>query len=130
MLSMGYLMASIIIKNNHLVLHNINKLITFLLHALPSIHLHLLRHLHVLKDNKYMMHFCRWNMIKIENLDNKSEFDSINQPYIFPLPVFLIFVWQAVLLCVTEILERNDKELVKHMRLVLIIMARNTPHIF
>jgi len=112
-LCMGCLMAAIIMWNNSLVFHSLDKLTSFCLHAFPCLNIHL----------------HRWGLITCQAI--KLD-DSLSLKDIFILPLLLYTVWQAAYLVITEVLLahmlENDPDWVTSMR-HLAVDKKNGMHI-
>jgi len=100
-LCMGTLMSAIVMWQNSLVFHSLDKLTSFFLHFFPPLHLHLFR----------------WGLIPCKAI--KKE-DSLSLHEGLLLPMLLYAIWQVVYLVITEGLlhkaMEEDSSLVTSMR--------------
>jgi len=111
-LCMGCLMMAIIIWNNSLVFHSLDKLTSFFLHAFPPLHIHL----------------HRWGLIPCDAI-KLDDYLSLEELFILPLVLFAI--WQVGYLILTEIILFNymesDPEITTSMR-HLAVDKKNSMH--
>jgi len=100
-LCMGTLMSAIVMWQNSLVFHSLDKLTSFFLHFFPPLHLHLFR----------------WGLIPCPAI-KKEDFLDLREGLL--LPMILYAIWQVVYLVITEGLlhkaMEEDPTLVTSMR--------------
>jgi len=100
-LCMGTLMSAIVMWQNSLVFHSLDKLTSFFLHFFPPLHLHLFR----------------WGLIPCSAI-KKEDFLDLREGLL--LPMLLYAIWQVVYLVITEGLlhkaMEEDPALVTSMR--------------
>jgi len=100
-LSMGVLMLAIVIWQNSMVFHSLDKITSFLLHAFPGLTLHL----------------YRWGLITCSAITPE---DSLSLSNLIILPLFIYGLWQGLYLLITEVLlaekMKADPELVTSLR--------------
>merc|ERR1711971_1473225 len=100
-LCMGTLMSAIVMWQNSLVFHSLDKLTSFFLHFFPPLHLHLFR----------------WGLIPCPAI-KKEDFLDLREGLL--LPMILYAIWQVVYLVITEGLlhkaMKKDPTLVTSMR--------------
>ena len=103
-LCMGYLMPAIIMQDISLEFHSIDKLFSFILHAFPCIHLHLIR----------------WDVAPSHNIQLD---DVLTKSEAFCLPLLLYSAWQAGYLILADGLVRNPADIDTYTRLVLLMQS-------
>ena len=98
-------MPTIIMQDISLEFHSIDKLFSFILHAFPCIHLHLIR----------------WGMAPG---DTAQVDDVLTKSEAFCLPLLLSSAWQAGYLTLAEGVWENPADIVTTTRLVLLIQSQ------
>jgi len=100
-LCMGCLMLAIVVWQNSLVFHSLDKLTSFFLHAFPPL----------------TMHLFRWGLIPSDSI--KPD-DQITFQELFFLPFSLYIIWQVLYLFITEYLMadilKNDPDIITSLR--------------
>jgi len=100
-LSMGCLMMAIVIWQNSMVFHSLDKLTSFLLHAFPGLTIHL----------------YRWGLIPCQVITPE---DTLSLSDLAILPLIIYGIWQTLYLLITEVLlaekMKADPELVTSLR--------------
>jgi len=98
---MGCLMLAIVVWQNSLVFHSLDKLTSFFLHAFPSL----------------AMHLFRWGLIPSGVIHKE---DELSMTELVVLPLGLYTLWQAAYICMTEYILADalaaDKDLTTSLR--------------
>lgn len=100
-LCMGCLMLAIIVWQNSLVFHSLDKLTSFFIHAFPGLTIHLFR----------------WGLIPCSSIELD---DRLTISDVVTLPLIIYGVWQVVYLIITEVILaktlRDDPDIVTSLR--------------